>query len=53
MPGKFFCVYVDFCYLLTTKTNSLDPDQAQQKVGPGLNPNCLGYMVNLSTDHKR
>ena len=53
MPGKFFCVYVDFCYLLTTRRNSLDPDQAQQKVGPGLNPNCLGYMVNLSTDHKR
>ena len=22
-------------------SNSLDPDQAQQKVGPDLDPNCL------------
>ena len=28
-------------YLLTAFANSLDPDQAQQNVGPDLDPNCL------------
>ena len=32
---------VDFCCLLITFLNSLDPDQARQNVGPGLDPNCL------------
>ena len=27
--------------LLITLANSLDPDQAQQNVGPDLDPNCL------------
>ena len=27
--------------LLITYVNSLDPDHAQQKVGPDLDPNCL------------
>ena len=27
--------------LLITFANSLDPDQAQQNVGPDLDPNCL------------
>ena len=33
----------DFCHLLITFTfaNSLDLDQAQQNVGPDLDPNCL------------
>ena len=31
----------DFCCLLITFTNSLDPDQARQNVGPDLDPNCL------------
>ena len=31
----------DFCCLLITFANSLDPDQARQKVGPNLDPNCL------------
>ena len=31
----------DFCCLLITFANSLDPDQAQQNVGPDLDPNCL------------
>ena len=31
----------DFCHLLITFTNSLDPDQAQQNVGPDLDQNCL------------
>ena len=31
----------DFCRLLITFVNSLDPDQAQQNVRPDLDPNCL------------
>ena len=31
----------DFCCLLIMFTNSLDPDQARQNVGPDLDPNCL------------
>ena len=31
----------DFCGLLITFANSLDPDQARQNVGPDLVPNCL------------
>ena len=31
----------DFCLLLITSANSLDPDQARQNVGPDLDPNCL------------
>ena len=31
----------DFCRLLITFANSLDPDQARQNVGPDLDPNCL------------
>ena len=29
------------CRLLLILANSLDPDQARQKVGPDLDPNCL------------
>ena len=29
----------DLCYLLITFSNSLDPDQARQNVGPDLDPN--------------
>ena len=36
----------DFCCLLTTFANSLDPDQARH-VGPDLDPNCLIVMVFL------
>ena len=32
---------VDFCHLLITFANSLDPDQDRQSVGPDLDPNCL------------
>ena len=32
---------VDFCHLLITFANSLDPDQDQQNIGPDLVPNCL------------
>ena len=31
----------DFCCLLITFANSLDPDQARQNVGPDLDPNSL------------
>ena len=31
----------DFCRLLITFANSLDPDQARQNVGPDLDPICL------------
>ena len=31
----------EFCCLLITFANSLDPDQARQNVGPDLDPNCL------------
>ena len=31
----------DFRCLLITFANRLDPDQAQQNVGPDLDPNCL------------
>ena len=31
----------DLCRLLIIFANSLDPDQAQQNVGPDLHPNCL------------
>ena len=31
----------DFCCLLITFANSLDPDQARPFVGPDLDPNCL------------
>ena len=31
----------DFCRLLITFANSLDPDQARQNVGSDLDPNCL------------
>ena len=32
---------VNFCCLLITFANSLDPDQARQNVGPDLDPSCL------------
>ena len=37
----------NFCRLLITFANSLDPDQARQNVGPDLDPNCLTLMVFL------
>ena len=37
----------DFCRLLITFANSLDPDQARQNVGPDLDPYCLTFMAFL------
>ena len=37
----FFSTSVNFCCLLISFTNSLDPDQARQNVGPDLASNCL------------
>ena len=34
---------------IQSESNSLDPDQDQQNVGPGLDPNCLQM---LSADDK-
>ena len=31
----------NFCRLLIIFSNSLDPDQARQNVGPDVDPNCL------------
>ena len=31
----------NFCHLLITFANNLDPDQARQNVWPDLDPNCL------------
>ena len=31
----------DYCCLLITFANNLNPDQDGQNVGPDLNPNCL------------
>ena len=36
-----FLANITFCHLLITFANSLDLDQAQQNVGPDLDPNCL------------
>ena len=36
-----FLANCDFCHLLITLANSLDPDQDRQNVGPDLDPNCL------------
>ena len=33
----------DFCHLLITFANSLDPDQARQNVGPDLDHNRLTH----------
>ena len=33
----------NFCHLLITYANSLDPDQAQHNAGPDLDPNCLTF----------
>ena len=35
---------VDFCCLLITFANSLEPDQARQNVGPDLDPICLTHI---------
>ena len=40
-PEHVFHAGGDFCRLLITFANSLDPNQARQNVGPDLDPNCL------------
>ena len=37
----------DFCHLLITFADSLDPDQARLNVGLNMDPNCLTLMVFL------
>ena len=36
---------METCRLLITFANSLDPDQAQQNVGPDLDPNCFDTLM--------
>ena len=42
-----FFANANFCHLLITFANSLDPDEDRQKVGPDLGPNCLTLIVIL------
>ena len=42
-----FLTSSDFCHLLITFANSLDPDLVQQNVGSDLNPNSLTLIVFL------
>ena len=37
----------DFCCLLITFANNLDPDQARQNVGPGLDPKLFDTQMVL------
>ena len=37
----------EFCHLLITFVNSLDPDQARQKVSPDLDLNCFTLIMFL------
>ena len=39
--GNSFLASGNFCHLLLTFENSLDPDQDQQNVNPALDPNYL------------
>ena len=43
----------DFCHLLITFANSLDPDQGRQIVGPDLDQNCLTLMVFLKESFEK
>ena len=37
----FQAIYIDFCRLLITFANNLDPEQDRQNVDPDLDPNGL------------
>ena len=41
MTFNSFLACGDFCHMLITFANSLDPDQDRRNVGPDLDPNCL------------
>ena len=47
VPLNSFPTSGNFSCLLITFANSLDPDQAQQHVGPDLDPSCLTLMIFL------
>ena len=42
-----------FCLLITFLHSSLDPDQAQQNVGPDLYPNCLTSLFAFHKDFSK
>ena len=65
MLGKYF-IFVDVCWLFSKSnfsknyfrntirvTNSLDPDQTQRFVRPGLGPNCLQIQYSSADDKSR
>ena len=43
---RLLLLFVFLCRLLISFANSLDPDQARQNDGPGLDPNCLTIWWN-------
>ena len=56
LNSTLFCICIsinsfptsgDFCCLLITLANSLDPDQARRNVGPDLDPNCLVFLKDF------
>ena len=47
---KFLSLLVVTCPLLITFSNSLDPYQDRQNVGPDLDPNCFDSLILLLKD---
>ena len=37
----------NFCHLLITFANNLDPEQDRQNLGPDLDPNCLTLQYSV------
>ena len=48
---KLYTVIDNFCHLLITFANSLDPDQSRQNVAPDLDPNIIYGYSSLDTTH--
>ena len=53
LTNNSFLAKRDFCRLLITFTNSLNPDQDRQNVGPDLDPNCLTLILFLKETFER
>ena len=49
-PLNSFPASGNFCHLLLTFASSLDPDQAQQNVGPDLDPNLFDTLMVFLKD---
>ena len=50
---KITLIFLYLCHLLKTIANSLDPDEAQQNVGPDLDPICLTLRIFLKEFFKK